>query len=59
LDYHTVESRQKRKAMQERRDQLTPQMQVAAQSAQQGQKAMQQLLQSVESSLALAKRAEA
>jgi uncharacterized protein YlxW (UPF0749 family) len=44
IDYHTVENREKRKGMQERRDRLAPQMQQTAQSAQQGQKAMQQLL---------------
>jgi len=59
LDAHTVENREKRKAIQGRRDQLAQQMQLTAQNAQQGQKAMQQLLQSVESSLELAKHAEA
>jgi DNA anti-recombination protein RmuC len=58
LDAHTVDNREKRKAIQGRRDQLTQQMQATAQSAQQGQKAMQQLLQSVESNLELAKHAE-
>jgi len=43
--------------MQGRRDQLARQMQLTAESAQQGQKVMKQLLQSVESNLPLAKHA--
>lgn len=57
LDYHTVENREKRKAMQGLRDQRAQEMQITAQSAQRGRKAMQQLLASVESSLAFAKHA--
>jgi len=58
LDSHTVENRNKRKAIQERRDELQKQTQAIIANAQEGHKAMQQLLQSVEVSLALAKHAE-
>ena len=58
VDYHTVENRQKRKAMQERRHQLAQDMKVLGESAHKGQQAMQQLLQSVESGLQLADHAE-
>jgi hypothetical protein len=57
-DYHTVENRQKRKEMQERRNHLVQLMQALGQSVGQGQKAMEQLLQSVESNLSLAKHVE-
>jgi hypothetical protein len=58
IDYHTVENRDKRKAKQERRNALAPQMKLVAENAQRGTQAMQQLLQSVESALQLAKHAE-
>jgi DNA anti-recombination protein RmuC len=58
LDYHTVENRQKRKAMQEKRNQLAQRMPLIAQNAQKGTQAMEQLLQSVESGLDLVKHAE-
>jgi len=58
IDSHTVDNRNKRKALQEKRNALGPQAQFLAQSAQQAQKAMQGLLQSVESTLALAAHAE-
>ena len=58
LDSHTVDNRAKRKALQEQRDSLGKQMLAIAQNAQKGQQAMQQLLQSVESALALAEHAE-
>jgi hypothetical protein len=58
VDYHTVDNREKRKKMQERRNQLVKEMQLIAQNAQQGQKAMQGLLQSAEASLQLAEHAE-
>lgn len=58
LDNHTVENRNKRKGIQEKRDKLAQQMQVIAANAQQGHKAVQQLYQSIETSLALAKHAE-
>jgi multidrug resistance efflux pump len=57
-DYHTVENRNKRKAMQERRNTLAKQMELLAKNMQQGQQAMAQLIQSTEASLALAKHAE-
>jgi multidrug resistance efflux pump len=57
-DYHTVENRNKRKALQERRNALGKAIQAMAQNAGQAQQAMQQLYASVESSLALAKYAE-
>jgi chromosome segregation ATPase len=58
IDSHTVDNRNKRKALQERRNALVPQMQAIAKSAQQGQQVMANLLQSVESNLALAAHAE-
>jgi hypothetical protein len=58
IDYHTVENRNKRKALQERRNALGPQMEAVAKSAQQGQQVMSNLLQSVKSNLALAAHAE-
>jgi hypothetical protein len=57
-DYHTVDNRDKRKEMQERRNQLAAAMKTLAENGQRADKAMQQLLQSAESSLALAKHAE-
>lgn len=58
IDSHTVENRNKRKALQEKRNTLGPQMQAIAGNAQQGQKALEQLYAGVETSLALAKHAE-
>ena len=58
VDYQTVENRNKRKAMQERRNELAKQCEAIGKSARQGQEAMQNLLQSVESNLELAKHAE-
>jgi hypothetical protein len=58
LDYHTVENREKRKAMQERRNELSKQMQFLLKNHEEGQKAMHGLYQSIESNLALAKHAE-
>ena len=58
LDSHRVDNRNKRKAIQERRDKLAMEMQVIGQNANQGQKALQNLLQNVETALALAKHAE-
>jgi cell division septum initiation protein DivIVA len=57
-DYHTVENRNKRKTLQERRTALAKAVQAMGQNAGQAQQAMQQLYASVESSLALAKHAE-
>jgi hypothetical protein len=58
LDYHTVENRQKRRTMQERRNGLSRQMQFLIKNHEEGQRAMQNLYQSIESNLALAKHAE-
>jgi len=58
VDYHTVENRNKRKSMQQRRNTLAQQMKVIEQNAQPGQQSLQQLYASVESNLALAKHAE-
>jgi phosphoenolpyruvate carboxylase len=57
VDYHTVENRNKRKAMQERRNTLAQQMKVISENAQ-GQRSLQQLYASVESNLELAKHAD-
>jgi hypothetical protein len=58
VDYHTVENRNKRKAMQERRNTLAQQMKLIEQNAQQGQRSLEQLYASMESNLALATHAE-
>jgi hypothetical protein len=58
LDYHTVENRQKRKVMQERRNALFTQMAFVTENHKEGQRALQNLYQSIESNLALAKHAE-
>jgi uncharacterized protein (DUF3084 family) len=58
LDYHTVENREKRKGLKERRDQIAQQLPLIAHNSQQGTQAMQQLLASVENNLALVKHAE-
>ena len=58
LDSHTVDNRQKRKAMQERRNALSQQMQFVIKNHEEGQRAMRNLYQSIESNLALAKHAE-
>jgi multidrug resistance efflux pump len=57
-DYHTVENRTKRKAMQERRNILAKEAEVRGKEMQQGQRVMQQLLQNVETNLSLAKHGE-
>jgi hypothetical protein len=58
LDYHTVDSRNRRKGISEQRHKLGQQMNKISEDVQQGYQAMQRLLQSVETSLALAKHAE-
>jgi phosphoenolpyruvate carboxylase len=58
LDSHTVANREKRKLKLKERDTLAEQLKALAANAQQGQQAMQQLLQSVETNLALATHAE-
>jgi CII-binding regulator of phage lambda lysogenization HflD len=51
IDYHTLENRNKRNAMQERRNALGKQMQFMLQNHEEGQKAMTNLYQSIESNL--------
>ncbi len=58
IDYHTVENRNKRKAMQERRNQLAKEMQLISENLTRGQQSLQVLYQSIESNLELAKHAE-
>jgi len=58
VDYHTVENRNKRKALQEKRNALKPQMEFVARTSQQGTQEMQKLLGTVEMYLGLAKHAE-
>jgi hypothetical protein len=58
VDYHTVENRGKRKTLQERRNVLARQMEVFGRDVQQGQQAANELYQSIEASLPLAKHAE-
>jgi chromosome segregation ATPase len=58
VDYHTVDNRDKRKALQERRNSLKNAMEAIAKSVQQGQQALSGLYQSIESNLQLAKHAE-
>ena len=58
IDYHTVENRQKRKELQERRNAIAKQMEFLGKTAQQGTQSMQQMLANVESNLDLAKHAE-
>lgn len=57
-DYHTVENRNKRKALQERRNAIAKAMEAIGANVQQGQQALQGLYQSVEASLQLAAHAE-
>jgi transcription initiation factor TFIID subunit TAF12 len=58
VDAHTVENRNKRKELQERRNVLAKQLAFLAQAAQQGVKSMEQTQVSIETHLALAKHAE-
>ena len=58
IDYHTVENRNNRKAMQERRNALAQQMRVLGENIQAGQQSVAQLHQSAEVNLALATHAE-
>jgi len=58
IDYHTVENRNKRKAMQERRNKLAQDMKALAENMQRGQQSLAQIYQSVETNLQLAKHAE-
>ena len=58
LDYHTVENRDKRKAIQEKRDQLKEVRKIMERNMVAGQRALQELRRSIESNLALVKHAE-
>ena len=58
VDYHTVENRNKRKAMQERRNKLASDMKALEENMQSGQQSLAQLHQSAETSLSLAAHAE-
>jgi hypothetical protein len=58
IDYHTVENRSKRKALQERRNTIAKGMQLLGKNMQDGQQALNGLHQSIEASLQLAKHAE-
>ena len=58
IDSHSVDNRNKRKALQERRNTLAKTMEALGQKVQQGQKALDGLYQSVEASLQLAEHAE-
>lgn len=58
VDYHTVENRNKRKALQERRNVITGQMKTLGHDVQQGQLGANELYQSIEASLQLAAHAE-
>jgi hypothetical protein len=57
-DFHTVENRNKRKAIQARRDELNKAMAAIAQNVQQANRAIAELHRNIESNLALAKHAE-
>lgn len=57
-DYHTVENRNKRKAMQERRNQLAKEIGLISENMKRGRQSLQGLYQSVESNLELAKHTE-
>jgi hypothetical protein len=58
VDSHTKDNRDKRKAIQERRTQLSKQMEILAEHHVKGQQGLNGLYQSVEASLQLAKHAE-
>jgi hypothetical protein len=58
VDYHTVENRGKRKALQERRNIIAGQMERLGRDVQQGQLGVNELYQTIEASLQLAFHAE-
>jgi hypothetical protein len=58
LDYHTVDNKNKRKALQERRGQIGPQMEALLRSYQIRQNIMQELFNKSAMHLRLAERAE-
>jgi hypothetical protein len=57
-DFHTVENRQKKRAIQAQRDSQAKQMKAIAANAQRGTQILQQLLESADNYLTLAKHAE-
>jgi cell division septum initiation protein DivIVA len=58
VDYHTVDNRQKRKALQEKRNNLANVLKALGQNAQLGQKALTDTQQSMDANLSLIKHAE-
>ncbi|THD68135.1 MAG: hypothetical protein E7813_11580 [Bradyrhizobium sp.] len=58
LDYHTVENRNKRKTLQERRNTLAKQMEATGAAMQHRQRGLNELHQRIETNLQLAKNAE-
>jgi uncharacterized protein YlxW (UPF0749 family) len=58
IDYHTKDNREKRKALQERRNALAKTKEIVGATATQLQRGMQQLYANVEQNLALAAHAE-
>jgi SMC interacting uncharacterized protein involved in chromosome segregation len=58
VDFHTADNRKKRREMQERRDELVKIQNALAENMRQGQNALDQLYQSIESNQALATNAE-
>jgi chromosome segregation ATPase len=58
VDSHTKDNRDKRKALQERRNTLAKQMQALSMAMQEGQRGLNELHQSIEANLQLAKHAE-
>jgi septal ring factor EnvC (AmiA/AmiB activator) len=59
VDSHTKDNRDKRKSLQERRNTLAKQMQALSMAMQEGQRGLNELHQSIEANLKLAKHAEA
>lgn len=59
IDYHTVENRNKRKELQERRNIIAKSLQAFSKNVENGQKAIVELSRSIDTNLALAKHAEA
>jgi predicted nucleic acid-binding Zn-ribbon protein len=57
-DHHTVDNRGKRRALQGQRDEVAKVQSVIGENIRQGQRAMQNLFQSVETNLALAEFAQ-
>jgi len=57
-DYHTVENREKRKALQEHHNTIAKGMQLLQKNMQDGQRGLNELHQSIDANLQLAKHAE-